>query len=108
MVVPPVTQSAYTPPVRRFSRERIAQLASDLVSMMGRLASVKLLKDRDAVLQAIGASLSDEFRREEEREENVRRRMVSMVRPPARGTREYDEVFSRLLEEEYLREGLDS
>ncbi len=62
--------------MRRFSREHVNQLARDLLSAMSRIESVVLLKDRDAVLQAIAGSLADELRREEEREENVRRRMA--------------------------------
>ena len=94
--------------MRRFSREHVNQLARDLLSAMSRIESVVLLKDRDAVLQAIAGSLADELRREEEREENVRRRMALIDKPPVRGTREYEDVFTRFLEEEYLREGLDT
>jgi hypothetical protein len=93
--------------MRKFSRELTNHLARELLSSMQRTASVTLLKDRDAVLQAIAAALSDEFKREEEREENVRRRLGTMQKPPSPGTREYDDVFVKLMEEEYLREGLD-
>jgi hypothetical protein len=31
-----------------------------------------------------------------------------MRKPPARTSREYEELFRSLMEEEYLREGLDS
>jgi len=75
---------------------------------MGRTRSVTLLKDRDAVLQAIAAALADEFKREEEREDNVRRRLAMMPKPPSPGSREYEETFEKLIEEEYVREGLDS
>jgi hypothetical protein len=60
------------------------------------------------VRQSIAHALADEFKREEEREENVRRRISSMRRPPARVSREYEELFRSFMEEEYLREGLDS
>ena len=46
------------------------------------------------------------LRREEEREENVRRRIATMRKPPARSSREYEDIFRQLMDEEYLREGI--
>ena len=40
--------------------------------------------------------------------ENVRRRLATMKKPPARNSREYETLFVQLMEEEYLREGLDT
>jgi hypothetical protein len=94
--------------MRKISRERVVQLARDLLDAMVRMKSVTLLKDREVVRQSIAHALADEFKREEEREENVRRRISSMRRPPSRTSREYEELFRSLMEEEYLREGLDS
>ena len=90
--------------MRRFSQEQINRLTRDLFGAMNRTSSVTLLRDRDAVLQAIGAALTDEFRREEEREQNVQRRLAGLPKPPARGSKEYDELFVKLMEEEYVRE----
>ena len=94
--------------MRKLSRGQVNQLARELLNAMGRTRSVTLLKERDAVLQAIAAALADEFKREEEREDNVRRRLATMHRPPATGSRDYEELFEKLMEEEYVREGLDS
>jgi len=94
--------------MRKISRERVVQLARDLLDAMVRMKSVTLLKDREVVRQSIAHALADEFKREEEREENVRRRISSMRRPPSRTSRDYEELFRSLMEEEYLREGLDS
>jgi hypothetical protein len=94
--------------MRKISRERVVQLARDLLDAMVRMKSVTLLKDREVVRQSIAHALADEFKREEEREENVRRRISSMRKPPSRTSREYEELFRSLMEEEYLREGLDS
>jgi len=94
--------------MRKISRERVVQLARELLDAMLRTKSVTLLKDREVVRQSIAHALADEFKREEEREENVRRRISSMRRPPARTSREYEELFRSWMEEEYLREGLDS
>lgn len=84
------------------------QLARDLLEAMTRSQSVILLKDRDVVRQSIAHALADEFKREEEREENVRRKLAVMKRAPMPGTREWEQLFRNLMEEEYLREGLDS
>jgi hypothetical protein len=94
--------------MRKISRERVGQLARELLESMLRTKSVTLLKERDAVQQAIAAALGDEFRREDEREETVRRRIATIRKPPARGSREYEDLFRQFMEEEYLREGLDS
>jgi hypothetical protein len=90
------------------SRERIIQLARDLLEAMTRTRAVTLLKDREVVRQAIAHALADELKREEEREEAVRRRISAMRKKPAQHTREYEELFRKLMEEEYLREGLDT
>ena len=92
----------------RLSRERVAQLSRDLLDALVRDSSVVLLKDRDAVRQAIAAALSEEFRREEEREQLVRRRIATTPGAPRDGSRDYDQLFRKLLEEEYVRESLDS
>jgi hypothetical protein len=92
----------------KISRERVNQLARDLLDAMTRSQSVILLKDREVVRQSIAHALADEFKREEEREENVRRRLATMKKPPAPGSREWEALFRKLMEEEYLREGLDS
>ena len=94
--------------MHKLSRERINQLARDLLDAMTRTKSVTLLKDRDVVRQSIAHALADELKREEEREENVRRKLATMKKPPAAGSREYEALFRKLMEEEYLREGLDT
>ena len=99
---------AYTLRMRKLSRGQVNQLARELLNAMSRTKSVMLLKERDAVLQAISAALADEFKREEEREDNVRRRLATMQKPPSTGSRDYEDLFEKLMEEEYVREGLDS
>jgi len=90
------------------SRERVNQLARDLLEAMTRTHSVVLLKERDVVRQSIAHALADEFKREEEREDNVRRKLAVLKMPPVPGSREWEQLFRKLMEEEYLREGLDS
>ena len=94
--------------MHKMSRERINQLARDLLDAMTRTKSVFLLKDREVVRQSIAHALADELKREEEREENVRRKLATMKKPPGVGSRDYELLFRKYMEEEYLREGLDS
>lgn len=94
--------------MRIVSRERTNRLARELLESLLRGRSVTLLKDRDVVRQSIAQALSDEFKREEEREETVRRRMASMRKGPAPGSREWEQLFRKLMEEEYVREGVES
>lgn len=94
--------------VHKMSRERVSQLARDLLEAMTKTESVILLKDREVVRQSIAHALADEFKHEEEREENVRRRLAALKKPPPVKSREWEQLFRKLMEEEYLREGLDS
>jgi len=70
----------------KLSRERVDRLARELVDAMSRSRAVMFLKDRDAVRLAIAHALADELRREEEREENVRKRIAAMRKTPPRGS----------------------
>ena len=94
--------------MHKISRERVTQLARDLLEAMTRTRAVTLLKEREVVRQSIAHALADELKREEEREENVRRRIATMKKPPGLRSREYEMLFVQLMEEEYLREGLDT
>jgi hypothetical protein len=94
--------------MRTVSRERTNRLARELLENLLRGRSVTLLKDRDVVRQSIMQALSDEFKREEEREETVRRRMAAVRKGPSPGSREWEQLFRKLMEEEYVREGVES
>ena len=94
--------------MHKLSRERVNQLARDLLESMTRSKAVVLLKDREVVRQSIAHALADELKREEEREENVRRKLATMKKPPVVGSREWEFLFRKLMEEEYVREGLES
>ncbi len=93
--------------MQKISRERVNHLARELLEAMTKTKSVILLKDRDVVRQSIAHALGDELRREEEREENVRRRIAAIKKGPEPASREYEQLFRKMMEEEYLREGLD-
>jgi len=86
------------------SRERVEKLARDLVDAMSRSRAVMFLKDRESVHQAIAYALADEIRREEEREENVRKRIAAMRKAPPRGSAEWEQLFRSLMNEEYVRD----
>lgn len=94
--------------MHKISRERVNQLARELLDAMTRTKSVTLLKDRDVVRQSIAHALADELKREEEREENVRRRIAATPNGPSPRSREYEQLFRKMMEEEYVREGLET
>jgi hypothetical protein len=94
--------------MHKISRERAGQLARELLDAMTRSKAVTLLKDREVVRQSIAHALADELKREEEREENVKRRIASTRPRPHEASREYEQLFRKFMEEEYLREGLDT
>lgn len=97
----------YNRRMRPVSRERVNRLARELLDSFLRGRSVTLLKDREVVRQAIAHALADELKREEEREEVVRRRIAAMRKTPPSGSREWDQLFRKLMEEEYVREGVE-
>jgi hypothetical protein len=90
------------------SRDRLSELARQIVDALARSRAVVLHKEREAIRQAVAQSLADELRREEEREENARRRIAAMKGGPKPRTKEWEELFRKFVVEEYLREGLDS
>ncbi len=92
----------------KVSRERVERLAAEILDAMTASRAVVLLKSRDSVHDAIASALVEEFQREEEREEAVRRRLASMRKPPPRRSPEWEQLFRKLMEEEYLREGLEA
>lgn len=92
----------------KMSRDRVERLARELMEAMTASRAVVFLKGRDTVQQSIAYALAEEFKREEEREEAVRRRIALMRKAPSRRSPEWEDLFHRLMEEEYLREGLDS
>lgn len=94
--------------MRPVSRERVNRLARELLEAMLRGRTVTLLKERDVVLQAVAHALADELKREEEREDTVLHRLAAMKKRPSPGSREWEDLFRRLMEEEYVREGLET
>ena len=92
----------------RPSRERIVQLAGELVDALARTKAVTLLKDREVVRHAVAQALAEELKREEERETVARKRIAEMRGAPRADTPEWEALFRKIVEEELLREGLDS
>ena len=88
----------------KLSRERVERLARELVDAMSRSRAVMFLKDRDAVRQAIAHALADELRREDEREETVRKRIAAKRKIPPRNSPEWEQLFRTLMNEEYVRD----
>lgn len=93
----------------KMSRDRITHLTRLLLEEMQTSTAVKFLKDREAVRQAMLHALTDELKRDEELQTNVRIKIAALKEKerPVEGTREWDALFKRLLDDEYEREGLE-
>lgn len=92
----------------RPSRDRLNELAREIVDAVSRSRALILLKDREAVRQAVAQALADELTRQEVREETARKRIAAIKGAPKAHTPEWEVLFKKFVEEEYLREGLDS
>ncbi len=93
--------------MRSVSRDRVQRLARELLDALLRGRSVTLLKDREVVRQAISHAHGDELKREEEREEIVRKKIATLRNAPPAGSRDWDVLFRRMMEEEYVRESVE-
>jgi hypothetical protein len=89
------------------SRERLDDLARELFATLSRSRTVIFLKDSTPALQAVTQALTEELRREEERQANARRRISELDDAPPGGSKEWQDLFRRLVEDEYLRDGLE-
>jgi len=66
-------------------------------------SSMRMLKDRELVRQAIAQVVGEEVRQHEERHCEVQRRMETLDSAPPFGSKEWQSTFDRMLEEEYDR-----
>ncbi|MHB0968247.1 MAG: DUF507 family protein [Thermoanaerobaculia bacterium] len=94
--------------MQRVSRERQTQLARAIVDEMGRDRSIRLLKDREAIRQSVLHALGEELKRDEERTAAAERRLLDADPRLEIGSAEWDELFERMLSEEYDRHATES
>jgi hypothetical protein len=93
--------------IYRFSRERATHLANLLSDELQRQPSVRLLRDADNVRQSILHALFEELRHDEERQAAVLQKIRELPDAPPPGSKDWDALFRRLLDEEYERHGFD-
>jgi hypothetical protein len=93
--------------IYRFSRDRAGHLANVLSDELQRQPSVRFLRDSDNVRQSILHALFEELRHDEERQAAVLQKIRELTDAPSAGTRDWDSLFRRLLDEEYERHGFD-
>lgn len=91
----------------KLSRERVSQLARLITDGLHAQSSNRFLKDQEIVRQAILHALVDEVKHDEEHRSNVREKILGMKRPPAPSSKEWDQLFRKLLDEEYEKEVFD-
>jgi hypothetical protein len=94
--------------MQRVSRERQTQLARAIVDEMGRDRSIRLLKDREAIRQSVLHALGEELKRDEERSSAAERRLLEADPGLEIGSPEWEELFERMLSEEYDRHATES
>lgn len=90
------------------SKERLAYLSRLLLEQMDQQQTIHLLKDRELVRQSILHVLTEEIRQHEERQLTVREKLLAEKDTPPPGSRAWEELFQRMLEEEYERHVFES
>ena len=93
--------------MEKFSRERIHGLASILLDRLEGHRSIHVLRDRETLLQSLVHGLIEELKRDEERMVTVEERIAVLRGGPRRGTKDWDALFRKLLDEEYDNEGFE-
>jgi len=91
----------------KLSRERVSLLARLITDGLHAQSSNRFLKDEEIVRQAILHALVDEVKHDEEHRSNVREKILAMKRPPSQTSREWEQLFRKLLDEEYEKEVFD-
>lgn len=91
----------------KLSRERVSMMARLITDGLHAQASNRFLKDEEIVRQAILHALVDEVKHDEEHRGNVREKILGMKRPPAATSKEWEQLFRKLLDEEYEKEVFD-
>lgn len=91
----------------RPSRDRITTLARQIVDELARSSEVHLLRDRESLRQSVIQVLQEEFRRDEDRVSAVLARLDGMDGVPRRGSAEWNQLWQKLLDEEYERTRFD-
>ena len=85
----------------KLSKDRIQQLARQIVDEMSAHQNVRLLKDAEQVRQSVIQAFSEELRQDEERQARVLDRLAQSEERPSFGSGEWDSIYLRLLQEEY-------
>ena len=89
------------------TRDRAVALGRIILAAMEKNKSVRLLRDRETVSQALIHLIFDALRRDEERQTALVEKLIRRKDRPAVGTREWEANLRSLLDEEYEREGFE-
>ena len=87
----------------RFSEGRLSYLAHEIVSMLRREGLAEVESDRLA-LSEIKRALDGQREQEAKLDEIVRRKIASLSRNVPPGSREWDVLYQRYLEEEHRKQ----
>lgn len=83
----------------KITKERANALARAILDELSGSNTLHLLRDPDAVRQAISHALFDEFRRDQDLQIAVRDRIAAMKNGPSPNSKEWDALFRKIVDE---------
>ena len=87
----------------RLSEDRIYHISHLIQDMLIRNRSVDVLQTEERILREIKRTIADELRFEDEADEAARRTIQSLSRKVPEGSREWDVLYRKYVEEELNR-----
>ncbi len=87
----------------RLSEDRIYHISHLVQDMLLRNRSVDILQTEERVLREIKRTIADELKFEDEADEAARRTIQSLSRKVPEGSREWDVLYRKYVEEEINR-----
>ena len=87
----------------RLSEDRISHLSHLIQDMLIRNRNVDILLTEERVLREIKRTIADELKFEDEADEAARRTIQSLSRKVPEGSREWDVLYRKYVEEEMNR-----
>lgn len=88
--------------------DKLSHLSHRIFSAMIENKSVAFLETEERILREIKRAVSDELRVDDDLDRMVRKRLASYSRKIIEGSREWDILYKKTLEEEMRKRRLDS
>jgi hypothetical protein len=94
--------------MKKLTRESLQLMTRAITDELSRHDTVRFLRDRESVRQSILYTVADEIKHEDERIRVVRARIEALSDAPPEGSREFEELYRRFLDEERGKSGFDA